>query len=162
MNTARFLKYVWPFYNIMHERFKNRLNETRSATNSSKYKKQSNFRVSLLRKTKREYSSNLNVKYVSNKKTFWVTVKAFFSGKGLNSNFIIFTEKRKIITNDREISNIMNNYFTEIASHLKSHSHPPKKICFICFNESPLKMMKNALYFILKALSVLKIFKFLS
>ena len=28
--------------------------------------------------------------------------------------------------------------------------------------ESPLKMMKNAFYFILKALSVLKIFKFLS
>ena len=22
MNTARFLKYVWPFYNIMHERVK--------------------------------------------------------------------------------------------------------------------------------------------
>ena len=33
---------------------------------------------------------------------------------------------------------------------------------FICFNDSPSKMMKNAFYFILKALSVLKIFKFLS
>ena len=28
--------------------------------------------------------------------------------------------------------------------------------------ESPLKMMKNALYFTLKALSVVKVFKFLS
>ena len=37
-----------------------------------------------------------------------------------------------------------------------------KKKCVICFIESPLKMMKNAFYFILKALSVLKIFKFLS
>ena len=35
-------------------------------------------------------------------------------------------------------------------------------ICFICFYESPLKMVKNAFYFILKALFVLKIFKFLS
>ena len=33
---------------------------------------------------------------------------------------------------------------------------------FICFNESRLKMMKNVFYFILKALLVLKIFKFLS
>ena len=33
---------------------------------------------------------------------------------------------------------------------------------FICFTESPLKMMKNALYFILKALSVLKICQVLS
>ena len=31
----------------------------------------------------------------------------------------------------------------------------------ICFIESPLKLMKNAFYFILKALPVLKIFKFL-
>ena len=37
-----------------------------------------------------------------------------------------------------------------------------KKNCFICFNDGRSKMMKNAFYFILKALSVLKIFKFLS
>ena len=43
---------------------------------------------------------------------------------------------------------------------LKSDSHLPKN-SFICFNESPLKVMKNAFYFILKALLVLKIFKFL-
>ena len=39
---------------------------------------------------------------------------------------------------------------------------PTKNICVICLIESPLKMMKNAFYFILKALFVLKIFKFLS
>ena len=39
---------------------------------------------------------------------------------------------------------------------------PSKKIVFICFNENPLKVMKSAFYFILKALFVLKIFKFLS
>ena len=37
-----------------------------------------------------------------------------------------------------------------------------KTIYFICLNKSPLKIMKNALYLILKALFVLKIFKFLS
>ena len=37
-----------------------------------------------------------------------------------------------------------------------------KKSCFICFNEDPLKMMKSDFYFILKALFVLTIFKFLS
>ena len=31
---------------------------------------------------------------------------------------------------------------------------------FICFNESPLKIMKDVFYFTLKALFVLKIFKF--
>ena len=34
----------------------------------------------------------------------------------------------------------------------------PKNFCFNCFVGSPLKMMKTAFYFILKALFVLKIF----
>ena len=37
-----------------------------------------------------------------------------------------------------------------------------QKNCFLCFNESSLKMMNNAFYLILRALFVLKIFKFLS
>ena len=38
---------------------------------------------------------------------------------------------------------------------------PSKKFVFIYLNESPLKMMKNAFYFILKANFVLKVFTFL-
>ena len=38
----------------------------------------------------------------------------------------------------------------------------PKKFAFISFNDSLSKIMKNAFYFILKALFVLKIFKFWS
>ena len=37
-----------------------------------------------------------------------------------------------------------------------------KKRFFICFNESPLKVIKTVFNFILKALFVLNIFKFLS
>ena len=44
---------------------------------------------------------------------------------------------------------------------LKSDSHFPKKK-FLCFNNSPSKIMKNAFYFILKAVFFLKIFKVLS
>ena len=44
----------------------------------------------------------------------------------------------------------------------KSDSHLPKNDCFICVNESLLKMMKNVSYYILKGIFVLKIFKFLS
>ena len=45
---------------------------------------------------------------------------------------------------------------------LKSDSPLPKIKNIICVIESPLKIMKNAFYFILKALFILKIFKFLS
>ena len=47
-------------------------------------------------------------------------------------------------------------------SELKVGLSPSKKNCVTCFIESPLKMMKNAFYFILKALFFLKISKFLS
>ena len=43
--------------------------------------------------------------------------------------------------------------------YLKPDSRLPKN-CVICFVGSPLKMMKNAFYFILQALFVLKTFKF--
>ena len=45
---------------------------------------------------------------------------------------------------------------------LKAELSPSKKKLFICFNESPFKMMKNGFCFILRAFLVLKIFKFLS
>ena len=45
---------------------------------------------------------------------------------------------------------------------LKVGLSPSKKVFFICFNDRSSKMMKNAFYFNLKALFVLKIFQFLS
>ena len=54
----------------------------------------------------------------------------------------------------------MKSYIS--ASTLKIGLSPSKKICIIWLIKSPLKMTKNAFYFILKVLSILKIFKFLS
>ena len=50
----------------------------------------------------------------------------------------------------------------DIIKIVKVGLPPPKEKCVICLIESPLKVMKNAFYFILKALFVLKIFKCLS
>ena len=47
-------------------------------------------------------------------------------------------------------------------AYVKVGFSPSKKICLINLIESPLKMMKNAFHFILKALFILKIFKSLS
>ena len=56
------------------------------------------------------------------------------------------------------IQKIMEQFFCTIKVGLS----PSKKLCVICLIESHSKMMKNAFYFILKALFVPKIFKFLS
>ena len=56
---------------------------------------------------------------------------------------------------------LLSIYLSKLSKdfRLKSNSHLSKKNCFICFNESPLKMIKNDFYFILKAVFILKIFK---
>ena len=72
--------------------------------------------------------------------------------KGSRSNSILYQFWRV-----RYISDIM-----VLEVNLKSDSHLQKKFKLFTSMESPLKMMKNAFYFILKALFILKIFKFLS
>ena len=49
-----------------------------------------------------------------------------------------------------------------MSNKFKLDSRFPKEVCIICLIENPLKVIKNAFYFILKALFVLKIFKFSS
>ena len=51
------------------------------------------------------------------------------------------------------------NRFLFLEQTFKARLSPSKKKFFICFSESPLKMIKK---FILKALFVLKTFQFLS
>ena len=51
---------------------------------------------------------------------------------------------------------------TDDKQIIKVGLSPSEKHCVIYLIESPLKMIKNAFYFKLKVLFVLKIFKFLS
>ena len=57
--------------------------------------------------------------------------------------------------------NLTGFYMAEILV-FKVGLSPSKKICVICFIESSFKRIKNAFNLILKALSLFKIFKFLS
>ena len=69
-----------------------------------------------------------------------------------NFRLVPYKEKTQLI--------IMNqmNHLQKHKWSAKLDSYFPKKIV-LCFNESPLEMMKNAFYFILKGLFFIKIFK---
>ena len=62
---------------------------------------------------------------------------------------------------DKKIATWYHNLFERHAD-LKPNSPLPEKNSFSCFNESPLQVMKNNMYFILKAFFILKSFIFLS
>ena len=60
------------------------------------------------------------------------------------------------------VCDYVQGYLQVFMASFKVGLSPCKKVCVIYFIESPLKIMKNAFYFTLKALFILKIFKFLS
>ena len=103
---------------MVRSKLKNKYNKNRTGENWDSYKKQRNFCVNLLRKTKKYYFNDLNVKNITDDTAFWKTIKPYFSNKGLDSSSLILSEKNKIVTNDQDIANIMNNYFTGITSYL--------------------------------------------
>ena len=103
---------------MVRSKLKNKYNKNRTGENWDSYKKQRNFCVNLLRKTKKDYFSDLNIKNITDNKAFWKNIKPYFSNKGLNSSSLILLEKSKSVTNDQDIANIMNNYFKGITSHL--------------------------------------------
>ena len=78
--------------NLTNKFLKNKSNE-----NKKNYVKQRNHRVSLLRKTKREYYSNLDEKNICDNKAFWKNVNSMLSKK------IKPNEKITLIQNDEII-----------------------------------------------------------
>ena len=63
---------------------------------------------------------SLDEKHVTDNKTFWKTVKPFFSDKTVNSPKITLVEKKEMINNEEKIAEIFNIYFTNIVSNLNS------------------------------------------
>ena len=82
------------------------------------YESKTNYCVSLQRKTKREYHSNLNKKNICDNKTFWKIVKPMLS-KIIKSNEIINLIKNdEIIKTERGTAKFLNAFFSSIAQNL--------------------------------------------
>ena len=83
----------------------------------SGYKRMRNFCVKLLRKFIKEFYNNLNVKYITENKLFWKTVKPF-TDKTLKDERITLVENNKVVSDERELVEIFSKYFGNIVSNL--------------------------------------------
>ena len=92
--------------------------KSRSERDKKVYNKQRNKCLSLLRKIKKAYYSNLNVKDIVDNKKFWKTVKSFFSDKSNNFENIAHIENSNLLTNDFEIAETYYKYFQNLVSNL--------------------------------------------
>ena len=103
---------------MKRSQLKNRYNKNHNYENWYLYKKQRNFCVSLLRKTKRNYFKNVKIQDITDNKKFWKTIRPYFSDKGYNQTKITIVEKDSIITDEKKIATLMNNYFINITKNL--------------------------------------------
>ena len=91
----------------------------RNDKNWENCKNQRNVCVYLLRKAKTVYFKNLNVKDLSDNRKFWKLIKPYFSNKGLNSNKLFLKEKGNLVSDEKELATIMNNFFINITKDLE-------------------------------------------
>ena len=58
-------------------------------------------------------------KDLTDNKNFWKTIKPFFNNKGLNSNKLMLREKDVVVSDEKTLATLMNNYFVNITADLK-------------------------------------------
>ena len=107
-----------------HSGLKNVFNKNGTTKTWDSYEKQRDFCINLLRKTKKEYFKNINVKDINDNKKFWKTIKPFFSNKVVNTNKLLIEDNS---LKESVLANTMNQYFTNITKQLNTKKSPQLK-----------------------------------
>ena len=103
---------------MKRSKLRNKFLKTRNNTDKFNYNKQINFCVSLIRKEKSKYFTNLNIKDVTDSKKFWKTIKPCFSDKSKNSERIVLKENGEIVMEDGKVALTLNTFFSNTVTNL--------------------------------------------
>ena len=103
---------------MKRSKLKNKYNKKRNYENWFLYKKQRNYCLSLMKKTKKAYFAKLNIKEIGDNKTFWKTVRPYFSDKDNKSSKITLFENNIVIADEKRVAELMNKYFVNITKNL--------------------------------------------
>ena len=108
---------------MQRTRFKNKLLKNPTNENRYIYIKIRNLCVSLLRKEKKNYFTNLNDKDITDNRKFWNTVKPLFTEKNKSRESIVLIEKGKTIFKEDEVASTLNNFFSNIVKSINIPEH---------------------------------------
>ena len=103
---------------MLRTKLRNKYNKERTKETERAFKKQRNRCVKLLRETKRNYYQNLDLKNLGDNRKFWKIVKPVFSGRVQTSSSVTLLENDKVVSNDRAVADIFNDYFVNITGSL--------------------------------------------
>ena len=119
-NNMPFMNKLLSRAHMKRTRLRNCYLKKRSEQNRLSYVKQRrNYCVSLLRKTKKDYYANLNVKDIVDNKQFWRTVKSLFSDKTVSNEIITLGEDKTVTTQDKPNAELLNIFFSNAVKNLK-------------------------------------------
>ena len=111
---------------VTRTRLLNKLRNFNCPENQFAYKRQRNYCDKLLKRSKKDFSNNLNVKKVTDNKHFWKTIKPNFTDKILKDEKIILVENDKVITAETDLAKIFKDHFENIVESL--HIESPCKV----------------------------------
>ena len=100
-------------------RLLNKYRKDNSAGNLFAHKRQRNLCVKLLRKSKKVFYNNLNVKRITDNRKFWQTIKPNFTDKTLKDERITLVDGGKVITEEKDAVEKFKDYFEKIVEPLK-------------------------------------------
>ena len=130
-------------------RLLNKLRKFNCPENQLAYKRQRNYCVKLLKRSKIDFYKNLNVKNVTDNKHFWKTIKPNFTYKVLKDERMVLVEDDQVITADTDLAEIFKDHFDNIVESL--HIERP---CKVDFDREP---VENAIKNFSQHPSILKI-----
>ena len=105
---------------FMHiSKLKNLYHRNPTENNKTSFRKYRNFCVNLVKKEKKKYYNNLDLKIFEDNKRFWKHVKPLFSEKANMKANITIIENEKVTTDKIEVAEILNNYFIEAVQNLE-------------------------------------------
>ena len=109
---------------MVRSRLLNKFRQDRTISSHVAYKKQRNICVKLLRKTKKDFFINLDVELLTENKHFWKTVKPCLTDKTLKGERITLIENEKVVSDERELVKIFNEYLSNIVPNLDIQRPP--------------------------------------
>ena len=91
-------------------RLRNQFLKNRTDENESRCAKQGNYFVSILRKTKTQYYSNLE-KNVADNEAAWKIVKLFLLDKIISKENVTLIEENEIASNNKDTTQVLSIFF---------------------------------------------------
>ena len=125
-NNAPFINKTLSKAFMHRSKLKNKYNKNPTESNNLLYKKQRNLCVNLLKKEKKNYYNNLDLKILGDNKKFWQRIKLLFSDKqNILQRNIIIVKKEVIITDKKQEAEKLNNFFIEAVESLEIEQYAP-------------------------------------